>query len=46
MRYITITGEWLNSFSKLERPVRVAQLFKLAEENKWVIRVSGMHWNA
>lgn len=44
MKVITITGDWLNSFTKIERPVRVNQVFKLADENKWAIRVKGMHW--
>jgi hypothetical protein len=45
MKVITITGSWLNGFTKLERPVRVRQVFKLAEENHWTIRVAGMHWD-
>lgn len=45
MRVITITGTWLNHFPKIERPVRVNQVFKLADENHWIIRVAGMHWD-
>ena len=45
MKYITISGEWLNSFPKLERPVRLRQVFDLAEQHHWTIRVSGQHWS-
>jgi hypothetical protein len=45
MKVITITGTWLNSFAKIERPVRVNQVFKLADENHWEIRIKGMHYS-
>jgi hypothetical protein len=44
MRVITITGGWLNGFARLERPVRVHQVFGLADKHHWTIRVSGQHW--
>jgi hypothetical protein len=44
VKVITITGTWLNGFTKIERPVRVNQVFKAAGENGWEIRVKGMHW--
>jgi UV DNA damage repair endonuclease len=46
VKVITVTGSWLNGFSKLERPVRVSQVFGLADRHRWAIRVGGQHWDA
>lgn len=44
MKIITLTGSYLMGFRKLERPVRLRQVYSLAGKYHWDIRVTGQHW--
>lgn len=44
MREVTITGQWVE---KLPQPMRrdmVRDIFSLASQYGWVVRVGGQHW--